>query len=81
VLSASTEEPDPRRLTRDIETFRDVGAGCYRRSREIHHIRLFERASVVAWLEQAGFVVETATAYGTIELPPRRVAFYATRRG
>lgn len=79
VLSASTEDVESRRLTREIETFRDLGAGSYRRTREIHHVRLFERAAVVAWLAQAGFEVETATAYGAHELPQRRVAFFATR--
>lgn len=79
VLSASTEDVEGRRLTREIETFRDLGAGSYRRSRETHHVRLFERAAVVAWLAQAGFEVETATAYGAHALPQRRVAFHATR--
>jgi SAM-dependent methyltransferase len=78
VLSAATEDVEGKRLTREIETFRDLGAG-YRRTREIHHVRLFERAAVVAWLAQAGFEVETATAYGALQLPPRRVAFFATR--
>lgn len=79
VLSASTEDVEGKRLTREIETFRDLGAGSYRRTRELHHVRLFERAAVLAWLAQAGFKVETATAYGALELPQRRVAFYATR--
>lgn len=79
VLSASTEDVEGKRLTRDIETFRDLGVGSYRRTRETHHVRLFERATIVDWLQRAEFEVATATAYGTFELAPRRVAFYATR--
>jgi SAM-dependent methyltransferase len=80
VLSASQEDRAARRLTREIETFRDMGGGRYRRSSEVHHVRLFERAAVVLWLEQAGFEVQVATAYGPFALPPRRVAFHASRR-
>jgi SAM-dependent methyltransferase len=79
VLSASREDVATGRLTREIQTFRDVGGGNYRRSSELHHVRLFERSSVVSWLEQAGFEVEVATAYGAFRLGPRRVAFRAFR--
>lgn len=80
VLSASAEQRELMQLTREIETFRDTGGGSYRRRTEVHHVRLFERGAVNRWLEQAGFEVETATAYGSFALPRRRVAFYATRR-
>jgi hypothetical protein len=80
VLSASHEDAQKRQLIREIETFRDVGGGTYRRSSEAHHVRLFDRVAVSSWLEQAGFAVETATAYGSFELPHRRIAFYASRR-
>jgi SAM-dependent methyltransferase len=80
VLSASAEDRELMQLTRVIETFRDAGGSSYRRRSEVHHVRLFERGAVSSWLEQAGFDVETATAYGSFALPRRRVAFYATRR-
>ena len=79
VLSASHEDVENRRLRREIETFREVGGGTYRRRTEVHHVRLFERRAVSAWLEQAGFEVEFATAYGAFALAPRRIAFYASR--
>jgi hypothetical protein len=66
-------------LTREIETFRNLGDGTYRRRTEVHHVRLFERRVVTSWLAQARFEVELATAYGSFQLPPRRVAFYASR--
>jgi SAM-dependent methyltransferase len=80
VLSVSQEDAETRRLTREIDTFRDVGSGTYRRRREVHHVRLFDRALVVSWLEHEGFEVEVATTYGALTLPPRRVAFHASRR-
>lgn len=80
VLSAAAEDSELMQLTRSIETFRDGGGGAYRRRSEVHHVRLFERGAVSSWLEQAGFDVETAPAYGSFALPRRRVAFYATRR-
>lgn len=80
VLSASHEDVENRRLTREIETFRDLGRGAYRRRSEVHHVRLFERSAVSSWLERAGFDVELATTYGSFELPPRRVVFYACHR-
>ena len=80
VLSATHEEPEASSLTREIETFRDVGGGTYRRRSEVHHVRLFDRAVVVSWLEEAGFEVEVTTTYGGVPLPRRRVAFLASRR-
>lgn len=79
VLSASHEDAVKSRLTREIETFRDLGSGEYRRRKETHHVRLFARDAVTSWLGQAGFTVETATTYGGFQLAPRRVAFHAVR--
>ena len=79
VLSSTHEDAEASRLTREIETFRDVGGGTYRRHNEVHHVQLFNRAVVISWLEQAGFEVEVATTYGVFALPRRRLAFYASR--
>jgi hypothetical protein len=81
VLSASREDRAAKRLTREIQTFRETESGNYRRSHEIHEVRLFDRHTVVSWLEHEGFEVEVevATAYGSLALPPSRVAFHATR--
>lgn len=80
VLSATDEDVHANSLTREIETFRNTGSGTYRRRSEVHHVRLFDRAVVVSWLEEAGFDVELATTYGGLTLPRRRVAFIASRR-
>lgn len=79
VLAESHEDVESRRLTRRIETFRDVGDGSYRRRSELHHVRIFERLAVTAWLERVGFDVEATSSYGAFELPRRRIAFCATR--
>lgn len=80
VLSASQEDVEKGQLTRQIETFRDLGSGSYRRKSELHHVRVFDRREVISWLEQAGFEVEVTTCYGSFQLPPRRAAFYGARR-
>lgn len=80
VLSASHENVETQRLSREIETFRDAGDGTYRLTREVHQVRVFDRHAVTSWLTLAGFEVETATAYGTFKLARRRVAFFASRR-
>jgi SAM-dependent methyltransferase len=79
VLSETEEDAELQQLRRNIETFRDVGDGSYRRRSEVHHVRLFEASAVSSWLEQVGFEVETTTTYGSFALPRRRVAFYAVR--
>ena len=80
VLYETREDAAARRLTRDIETFRRTESGLYRRTRELHGVRVLEPGEVSCWLEQAGFDVETAPAYGQHALARRRLAFFATRR-
>jgi SAM-dependent methyltransferase len=80
VLYESREDRAARHLVRRIEIFRLTADGSYRRSAEAHAVRLFDRRAVTAWLEEKGFEVEVDTAYGRFALPPRRVAFTATRR-
>jgi SAM-dependent methyltransferase len=80
VLSESREDPERRRLARTIETFRQVAGGTYQRGREVHAVRIFEEYALCAWLDAAGFDVETSTCYGSHPLAPRRKAFFAMRR-
>ena len=79
VLVNTAEDQSSRTLVREIETFRRVGE-LYRRGREVHRVRLFDGAEVCGWLEAAGFGVTTAVEYGEFRLPPRRRAFFCTRR-
>ena len=79
VLVNTSEEQNSRILVREIETFRKVGED-YRRGRELHRVRLFDGTEVCGWLETVGFRVRRALAYGEFRLPPRRRAFFCTRR-
>jgi SAM-dependent methyltransferase len=77
VLVETTEDQSERTLVRTIETFRRVG-DLYRRSREIHAVRLFCVTKLYNQLTSFGFVTETAQSYGAQQLPPRRYAFFGT---
>jgi SAM-dependent methyltransferase len=78
VLVDTTENQTERTLVRNIETFRRVGE-FYRRSREVHRVRLFEVRRLCEQLASYGFATEIAQSYGAQQLPPRRHAFFATR--
>ena len=78
VLVETTEDQAQRTLVRNIEVFRRVSE-AYRRSREVHRIRLFDIPTLCHQLASCGFATETAQAYGAQKLPPRRHAFFATR--
>lgn len=78
VLVETTEDQNDRSLIRDIEVFRSVG-DAYRRSREVHRVRLFDVLSLRNELAARGFAVGTSQSYGSQPLPPRRCAFFATR--
>ncbi|MGB9458225.1 MAG: class I SAM-dependent methyltransferase [Bryobacteraceae bacterium] len=78
VLVDTKENQDLRTLVRDIETFRRVGQ-FYRRGREVHTVRLFDTQALCHQLATCGFATETAQAYGSQLLGPRRRAFYCTR--
>jgi SAM-dependent methyltransferase len=79
LLIETTENQSTRTLVREIEIFRSVN-DLYRRSREIHHVRLFEIMELCDQLASLGFSVETARSYGSQPLLPRRHALFATRQ-
>ena len=78
VLVEATENQSERSLVRDIEVFRRVG-DAYRRSREVHRVRLFDISTLRNELACCRFATETSQSYGAQQLPPRRHAFFATR--
>jgi len=80
VAVETTENQSERTLARNIETFRRIG-DLYRRSREVHIVRLFDVGRLCDQLASFGFITETAQSYGAQQLPPRRHAFFATRLG
>jgi SAM-dependent methyltransferase len=78
VLVETAENQAERTLVRNIETFRRIGE-AYRRSHELHRVRLFDIRTLCHQLASCGFAIETAESYGDQQLPPRRHAFFATR--
>jgi SAM-dependent methyltransferase len=66
-------------LTRHITSFRRVGRH-YRRSFEVHRLRLYPRADVIAELERAGFGASALRRLGGYRFLPARVALVARRR-
>jgi SAM-dependent methyltransferase len=80
VVVETTENQSERTLVRNIETFRRIGE-LYRRSREVHVVRLFDVARLCDQLASFGLHTETARSYGAQQLPPRRQAVFATRLG
>jgi SAM-dependent methyltransferase len=79
VVAESIEDRQRGRLVRTITTFRRVGR-TYRRTDEVHHVRVPSRAEVLEALRAAGFTAHASRRYGAFELAPRRLAFVARRR-
>jgi SAM-dependent methyltransferase len=78
VLVETVENQNQRTLIRNIETFRCVG-DSYRRSREVHTVRLFDVGRLRKQLASFGLATEMAQSYGAQQLPPRRHVFFGTR--
>ena len=70
-------------MRREITSFREVGK-LYRRSTEVHYLRLYAAAEIAADLEACGFTARVLRGYGALLFPrgiagvlavkPRRVA-------
>src|SRR5262249_4464567 len=78
VLVEIEENKAKRLLTRRITSFRKVGA-LYRRDREVHRQRLFERAELTQQLRDAGFRVRTLAGYGSLRFARGLVGFLARK--
>ncbi len=69
-----------RKLTRSLTVFRKLPAGDYRRTDEVHTLRLYPRGEVVAMLTGAGFAtVEALDGYGQVTIPPGMSVFIARK--
>lgn len=79
VLVETVEDASRTRIMRDITSFvrRD---GRWRRTRELHRVRVLDARQVARALRDAGFAVAVRTRYGDHPLPERRRAFLCTRR-
>jgi SAM-dependent methyltransferase len=69
VLMTAREDRRRRLLERRITTFRRVG-DLYRRSHEVHRLRLLAPGRVRAELEATGFAVRLLAGYGRLRFPP-----------
>jgi SAM-dependent methyltransferase len=81
VLAESIEDAKRGRLTRDITMFRRIGASDrWRRSHEVHRVRVPEKTEILRALRDAGFVAKASNAYGrNAAMLPGRAAFFARK--
>jgi SAM-dependent methyltransferase len=73
-LYEGREDAARHKLERHITTFRRDGA-LYRRSHEVHRLRLYDRGQFLAPLRKIGFRVRTLARYGPLRLPPGYQAY------
>ena len=76
VIARLAEDTRRRTLTRRITTFRRSGP-TWRRSDEVHRLRLYRSAEVLRALAQAGFRARAVGGYGRLRLPRGWVGFVA----
>jgi SAM-dependent methyltransferase len=79
ILQTIDEDRDAGTLRRELEILYRLDGEAFRHAHETHHIRVFEPGVLRRGLRQSGFSVETAPAYGTHHLAPRRMAFFCVR--
>jgi len=72
------KEEDRETLTRRIVTFRKAGE-CYRRTDEVHRLRLYGAVDIADKLRRAGFRDRVARGYGRYRLPKAHAAFVARK--
>ncbi len=78
VLSEREEDSERGTMERRIVSFRKVGEH-YRRSDEVHRVRLYEPSELFAELGEVGFEVRTIRAYGDYPLGENHAAFVARK--
>ncbi len=72
------EDPDKQILTRNIISFRKIGE-WYRKSEEIHRVKLYPVQEIVDRLTQVGFQVQVLSGYGNFKLSPAHAVFVASK--
>lgn len=78
VLSEREEDSERGTMERRIVSFRKVGEH-YRRSDEVHRVRLYEPSELSAELGEVGFEVRTMRAYGDYPLGENHAALVARK--
>jgi SAM-dependent methyltransferase len=77
-LFSADEDARRRILTRRITTFRRIGQ-TYRRCDEVHRLRLYPRAEIVARLRSVGFQVSWLRGYADFRFPRGSSGFAARK--
>lgn len=77
-IAVIDESPTTQQLTRRITTFRR-GQRNYRRSEEVHVLKLYSETQIGDWLCKFGFRFRTFPNYGRYRLMPRQVVFVAQK--
>ncbi|MDZ8262471.1 class I SAM-dependent methyltransferase [Nostoc sp. ChiQUE01b] len=78
VLVEKKEDQEQITLTRRITSFRKMGEH-YRRSDEVHHVRLYEATAIASELSGVGFQVEITRSYGQYLLSKGHAVFIARK--
>jgi SAM-dependent methyltransferase len=78
ILREKQRDPSGQLLTRRIVAFRKIGS-LYRRSEEVHWLRLYDRSEVMSMLRDAGFSAHVTSRYGHQRLLAGRVGFCAVK--
>lgn len=79
VTVEKSETRRPPVLTRRITSFRRVGS-LYRRSEEVHQLRLYKAAEIEAALKRTGFQARICRGYGKFRLPKGHSVFIARKQ-
>jgi SAM-dependent methyltransferase len=78
VLNEKEEDEEGGTMERRIVSFRKVG-DLYRRTDEVHRVRLYEPEEITAGLGRAGFEVAAMDSYGRNPLGENHAAFVARK--
>jgi SAM-dependent methyltransferase len=78
IFVETVEDHDQKLLTRRMTIFRKMG-DLYRRSEEVHRLRLYTREEIGEQLTQAGFKHRVANGYGYFRFRSSHVAFLARK--
>lgn len=78
ILLKSEEDPARNVLTRRLTSFRKRGA-CYRRSNEVHKLRLFDPTALEEELAGMGFEVKRLTGFGRVRFQSGHAGFLARK--
>ena len=78
ILYTASEDKNGRKLQRRITTFRKIAGGAtYRRSEEIHRLRLWRPGEIEEMLRDAHFKVQTRRGYAGRSFAPGHRVFVA----